>query len=200
MLFRSPTIPDVNESHTPPPTKTVPYNSYEWHTSICIANRAQRLWPGDQRLEKIQFGIAVHEALSRIHTHVTPEEACTSVLRDGFITPTIFSRLEQAVHAALQASIGTTTLLECISAPGTLKEKSLLTQSGTIRPDCVALFATHIVVIDYKTGMPSAAHSTQLREYCSVVKQIHTIPVEAYLLYIGENGSVVVEKLGKDVS
>lgn len=196
----SPTIPDVNESHTPPPTKTVPYNSYEWHTSICIANRAQRLWPGDQRLEKIQFGIAVHEVLSRMNSQHTLEEVCATVVRDGFIPHKNAARLVQAVHAALNAAIGDTTLLDCILTPDTIKEKAILTEAGVLRPDCVAVFASRIIVIDYKTGTPSAAHHTQIRGYSNVLASIYTVPIDAYLLYIGENGSVVVEKLGKDVS
>lgn len=189
-----------NKPHTTIPINTTPYTSYEWRTSICIARRAQRLWPGDQRLEKIQFGIAVHEVLSHISDRVSANEACAAVVRDGFIPFTEALRLEQAVNAALHALIGTTPLLECISARGTLKEKSMLTESGSIRPDCVAVFADRIVVIDYKTGMPSTAHATQLREYCAVAAQLHALTIEAYLLYIGEGGVTTVEKLGKDNS
>ncbi|NVK66254.1 MAG: PD-(D/E)XK nuclease family protein, partial [Flavobacteriales bacterium] len=57
----------------------------------------------------------------------------------------------------------------------------------TLRPDRVILKDNSTVIIDYKTGIPSAKDEKQVSEYAAVLQEMGYPNVEAHLFYTFSN-------------
>jgi ATP-dependent exoDNAse (exonuclease V) beta subunit len=66
-----------------------------------------------------------------------------------------------------------------------LNETSILFPNGNLlRPDRVVFLEDKVVVIDYKTGDPNAAHKEQIDQYCEAIRNMGYAVVEGVVLYI----------------
>ena len=63
----------------------------------------------------------------------------------------------------------------------------------TRRPDRMVFFEERLIIIDYKTGMPSQKNYNQVKEYKDMATSITQLETEAYLVYLHDE--IVVEKV-----
>ena len=70
-------------------------------------------------------------------------------------------------------------------------ECSLLTGGETFRPDRVVMTPTETWVVDFKTGVPSTDHITQVQNYCALLRDMGYPQVSGYLMYLTPEISVV---------
>ncbi len=61
------------------------------------------------------------------------------------------------------------------------------------RPDRMVFFEERLIIIDYKTGMPSQKNYKQVKEYKNLAGAITQHETEAYLVYLHDE--IVVEKV-----
>jgi ATP-dependent exoDNAse (exonuclease V) beta subunit len=65
-----------------------------------------------------------------------------------------------------------------------LNETSILFPNGNLlRPDRIVFLQGRVVVIDYKTGEPTAAHKEQIDQYCEAICEMGYENVEGRVLY-----------------
>ena len=92
---------------------------------------------------------------------------------------------------------------EFISRPGvkpffeenlTVKtESEIITPSGKLlRPDRLVWVDDMLYVIDFKTGIPSDKHKTQMLEYLNVIEQMDYPEPKGVLLYLNQKDPVMV--------
>lgn len=71
-------------------------------------------------------------------------------------------------------------------------ECSLVWQGKVLRPDRIVLAGDETWVVDFKTGMPTLEHHSQVDDYCAAIRAMWYPNVSGYLLYIGADRCRVV--------
>lgn len=72
-------------------------------------------------------------------------------------------------------------------------EVSLLDAKGqAVRPDRIVRDGDHLRILDIKTGRPAEHHHDQVRGYMALLAEVEGLPVQGYLLYVGDGELVEV--------
>ncbi len=154
------------------------YLSSPWSEKIKISASSQASW---KQNEPIQYGILMHEILGEIKSVEDLEEVLNRYKTDGSLNESEFNTMGQKLHQILTNA----KIQPFFDAKFAVKqEASMLSKSGMLlRPDRVVYWENKTVILDFKTGEKNEAHQEQIREYQSVLEEISSTAVEAYLLY-----------------
>jgi RecB family endonuclease NucS len=120
--------------------------------------------------------------LSEIKSESDIERALNSLLDEGAITLN-----EQVELNDLAQKVLNHPQLKLIYADANklISEKELLLPDGsTIRPDRVIISDNEVVVIDYKTGIPSEQHEVQIQKYMKWLREIESKSCRGLLVYL----------------
>jgi ATP-dependent exoDNAse (exonuclease V) beta subunit len=158
------------------------YSSGNWQSRIRISRRAILNWEFDSGPNAMQKGKLVHRLLSEIKSESDIERALNSLLDEGAITLN-----EQVELNDLAQKVLNHPQLKLIYADANklISEKELLLPDGsTIRPDRVIISDNEVVVIDYKTGIPSEQHEVQIQKYMKWLREIESKSCRGLLVYL----------------
>jgi ATP-dependent exoDNAse (exonuclease V) beta subunit len=125
-------------------------------------------------------GIYIHNFLSALSAFPQNENEIASVVKE--VEETYRADLAHIFHTILNDST-----LQPYFAPNVkvLNETSILFPNGNLlRPDRVVFLQGRVVVIDYKTGEPTASHKEQIDQYCTAIREMGYAEVEGRILYI----------------
>ncbi len=122
--------------------------------------------------------------MSRIHVREDVPRVLQNALREGLVHRDEFSGVEERVrwivnHPALASSFG----------PGwkVKTEASLIVPDGSERRiDRFAERTNEAMLIDYKTGVPSARDEEQVREYLQLLRTMGVEKVQGFLVYLND--------------
>jgi len=154
------------------------YLSSPWSDKIKISVSSQSSW---KQNEPIQYGILMHEILGEIGCAEDVEEVLNRYKTDGSLNEIEFKTMGQKLNEILT----NVQVQPFFDAKYEVKqEASMLSKAGKLlRPDRVVFWENKTVILDFKTGEKNESHLEQIQEYQSVLKEITTTEVEAYLLY-----------------
>lgn len=158
------------------------YSSGNWQSKIRISRRAILNWEFDSEPNAMQKGKLVHRLLSEITSETDIERSLNALLDEGAIS------LDEGKELGLLARnvINHPRLKPLYTeARKLISEKELLLPDGsTIRPDRVLISENEVIVLDYKTGMPSDKHEDQLKKYMKWLREIESKSCRGLLVYL----------------
>ncbi|MFC2155881.1 PD-(D/E)XK nuclease family protein, partial [Acidobacteriota bacterium] len=164
--------------------ETADFISNRWYEKISIRRKAVDFWGfDDYRAERRNWGILVHQILSRIRSVEDVPRVLEGVLLAGDI--------EAAEKDILQKKIA-----EIFEIPAVLQwfqpgqrvfiEAPIITGDGILRPDRVILKEGKLIIIDFKTGEKSGAHANQVAKYKKALRDMGHQNIEACLFYLDD--------------
>lgn len=144
--------------------------------------------------EKINYGIHLHNVLSRIRYVDEIEETLEKIVFEGLIKEEDKASLRQQLDALLSNS----KIAQWFEEGWEVRtEVAILLPGGKEnRIDRLLTREKTAIVVDFKTGIPKKDDQVQVMEYMGILRQMNFTLVEGYLLYIrtGQVASVVSGK------
>jgi len=185
----------IGETNT---TSLETYNTSQWRGKLIVKKTAPNLnaIEDDQQRQKINYGIHLHTAFSKINYAVDIPMAINIMESAGDISHGEKELLEQSIRKLMESP----QVADWFSAKWEVRNEThtLLPGGKEYRIDRLLLKDKQAVVIDYKTGSPKKEDQKQIGEYCVMLNQMG-FESEGYLLYLtdGEVVSVVPPKMTK---
>jgi ATP-dependent exoDNAse (exonuclease V) beta subunit len=174
------------------------YNTSQWRGKLIVKKTAPHLsaTADDQQRQKINYGIYLHTAFSKIKHASDIPIAINKMAAEGDINLKEKELLEQSIHRLMESP----QVADWFSQKWDVRNESLTLLPGgkEYRIDRLLLKDKQAIVIDYKTGAPKKEDQKQIGEYCVMLNQMG-FASEGYLLYLndGEVVSVVPPKMPK---
>ncbi|MEO0897313.1 MAG: UvrD-helicase domain-containing protein [Bacteroidota bacterium] len=141
--------------------------------------------PLDQDHAQLREGNLLHDALDFVIVEGDTEMAAHKMYLKGLVDIEERNRLK----ARLEDVVSHKDAKVWFDGSWTVKnEADIITGDGKLlRPDRVMLKGQEVVVVDYKTGLPSDYHQRQLARYIKVLKDMGYTDVKGYLYYLSLN-------------
>jgi ATP-dependent exoDNAse (exonuclease V) beta subunit len=168
------------------------YHKGSWHDKISIRKQADIFsrdeWeePG----ERINYGILLHEILSRIYTIDQCETVLSAEVNSGNITTEDKKQLALMLEDLWKDEKIRSWFTEGWSVK---TEVPVLPEKGQIRRlDRVMIKDNNAIVVDYKTGIKRYADINQVKNYLNIMEKMGYESVEGYVLYLGNKELIEV--------
>jgi ATP-dependent exoDNAse (exonuclease V) beta subunit len=161
---------------------------WQEHNVVLLAG-ASKLWDTNQG-KAINFGNLFHEILSKIITEKDVSKIIAAYHQEGIIDKNQLL----IINSTIISVVNHPKLASYFSEEVTVyNEREIVdTDNQIIIPDrLVFLGENEVVIIDYKTGNPSAEHHQQLLKYDRVLKTMHFKVDKKLLIYINDKIDVV---------
>lgn len=172
------------------------YMAFDWRDKLVVKRSAKEFFsdPKDDTRTRINYGIHMHAILSGIMYAPEMDDALTRMVQEGMIT----SAERPVLQGLLDDLLGDKQIRSWFSPGWEVRTEVpvLLPGGGESRMDRLLVKEKHAIVIDFKTGVPSASDQRQMQEYMTILTQMNFYPVEGFLLYT-RSGEVVTVKTGK---
>lgn len=162
----------------------VPQSIYDrlWFPHISLQDN-EALGDGDYLSPERQFGVQFHLLISRIDRIEDIESEVEIGIKSGEVSIENKGRLIEKLHSILALNDYRALFEHQI---GVLSEQEFIaSKDRTLRPDRVILKEDSTVIVDYKTGIPTAKDEKQVKEYASVLTAMNYPKVAGYLFYVG---------------
>jgi ATP-dependent exoDNAse (exonuclease V) beta subunit len=164
------------------------YNTSSWRTKLVVKHTSHLSeHSGDEHRKKINFGIHLHAAFSRvIHSEDIPK-AIDQLESEGIIHQQEKENLINQIEKLMSNPL----IADWFSDKWEVRNEahSLLPKGTEYRIDRLLLKEKQAIVIDFKTGKPRKEDQNQIGEYCNMLNQMG-YSSEGYLLYLTE-GEIV---------
>jgi hypothetical protein len=175
--------------------------AFEFHgiPDDVLAGRKEDRWlPVLGKMDRREFGNAVHAVLSRIRTAADAEQ----VLERPWPWLRCAEDDWEEVRSAVRAVVQSAHMAPWFDGTGRVyMERDVIgPQRKVLRPDRVVDFGDTVDVIDFKTAEEAdpgkrGAHAKQVREYMQALQGSHDRQVRGYLYYVTTDELVEVEAL-----
>ncbi|MDX2362096.1 MAG: UvrD-helicase domain-containing protein [Crocinitomicaceae bacterium] len=156
-----------------------------WFPDIALQD-SDDLTSNDYLSQEMQFGIEFHLMASRIENKEDIKETLESAVQLGEVSTSNTDDLEEKLIALFDLE-SYQQLFE--GAKSVLNEQTILLDANSIvRPDKIVVKENETIIIDYKTGIPSAKDQKQVNQYKMVMLEMGYPNISCYLFYssIGE--------------
>jgi len=151
-----------------------------WFPDIAFQDNIE-LDTTDYLSSEMQFGIQFHLMVSKIEHKSEIENAVQQAISEGEVSSTNKEEIIKKLHALFDLS-DYQKLFE--GKVDILNEQAILVDELTvIRPDKIILKEDETIIVDYKTGMPSAKDEKQISNYKSTLESMGYPNVQCYLFY-----------------
>jgi ATP-dependent exoDNAse (exonuclease V) beta subunit len=186
---------EVSETKT---TQLQTYNTSQWRGKLIVKKTAPKLstLEDDQKRKKINYGIQLHSAFSKIVHSDDIADAIGEMISTGDINKDVGTQLENSIQKLMESP----QVADWFSPKWEVRNESLTLSPGgkEYRIDRLLIKDKQAIVIDYKTGSPLKQDQKQVGEYCLMLNEMG-FSSEGYLLYLteGEVVSVVPPKINK---
>ena len=190
--------PGMKESFIP--VRLEHYPSYDWRKKLVIRREGGEFFleeKTDQR-QRINYGMLLHKALSRIHYKKDAEEVLNELNFEGVIMEKEAIELKEKVKSMMNHPvIGNWFSKEWhvrtevpVIVPGSQSGRldrvifKEVTQKNQVKKKAI--------IVDYKTGAKKKDDRKQVEEYAHVLSQMGYVDVEGFLLYLDKLEIVLV--------
>jgi len=155
-----------------------------WFPHISLQDN-EALGDGDYLSPEMQYGIQFHTLISRIEQKEEIDGELNTGIRSGDISIENKDRLKEKLHAIFDQEAYCSLFENNLAI---LSEQAfIVNKEKTLRPDRVILKEKKTVILDYKTGIPSAKDEKQVTEYAAILSEMGYPSIEAYLFYTFSN-------------
>jgi ATP-dependent exoDNAse (exonuclease V) beta subunit len=150
---------------------------------ISIVTNSSSTWD-THKGEAINFGVIIHEIMSKIRTEYDVSEIVNQYLYNG----TINAWEKQKILKIIQEIINHKELKKYYAQNvQILNEREILTSENTVViPDRLVIENNKATIIDYKTGKPDKKHHRQLEKYGIALENLGYSINKKVLVYISE--------------
>lgn len=133
-------------------------------------------------LDKINYGLFMHEIMSKISTADNVNEHLDFLE----VTGRISHQQREDLYIKFQHIFSIDIVRDWFSGKRKVKtEDGILTADGKIRiPDRVLIGNNETIVIDFKFGAKHPEYKDQIKEYCSLLSQMGYKNISGYLYYV----------------
>lgn len=169
-----------------------------WYKKTVIRPKYRQMgeFTDEDFAHKINKGVVLHEALSRLNSFDDADIVISKLIYEGIIKESDSERIKREIEKLKNNDV----VSDWFSSRWEVKPESdiLLNDGSFIRPDRVLIKGCEAVVIDYKTGSEKEEHKKQITKYADTLKKMGFTKVRKYLLYIGntEDGVKITEVSG----
>lgn len=175
-----------------PVTKNSNYQSSDWRSKIAIRKKGGLLLDaeGSDQKAKINYGLLVHEILSKIKNEKEAQNLVSNYLIEGLVS----KKESQTLIDQLKIVFSNPIVQSWFNTDWKVKaEVSIIVKDDQPkRPDRVLLKGKNAIIIDFKTGIEKSNDKKQVLEYSTLLKEMGYQNVEAHLLYIASNKVIKV--------
>jgi len=166
------------------------YEVSRWRDKLLIRKSASAFFDnvGHERRAKINYGIHLHEILSRIKDETEIESVLKDLEVEGIVSAGEKEGIQDQLSTLLQNE-----KIKSWFVPGwhvRTEVPILLPQGNESRIDRLMIKEKKAIVIDFKTGEPAKADHKQVSEYLEILRKMNYPAVEGYLLYV-RTGEVI---------
>ncbi len=147
--------------------------------------------PGEEeKLMKINFGKLMHEIFESVRTPADVEGAVGKLVLEGELPASSEAEMISSIRSLISGPVASDWFREDNNV---MTEASILLPSGSLRrPDRVIIRDDRIIVVDFKFGNENPAHSTQVRQYRDLLKEMGYPAAEGFLWYVDHNRIITV--------
>jgi ATP-dependent exoDNAse (exonuclease V) beta subunit len=135
----------------------------------------------------VAYGNVMHALFEHINTLEDIDDAIENHISEGYIQPDEKQEYKQKILSAIKES-GTEDWFS--GAYVNYKESTILMEeNGELkqkRPDRVLFSENSTLVVDFKFGEPHNAHKKQVKQYATLLEDMHYPKVKGYLWYVEE--------------
>lgn len=172
------------------------YTVSDWREKLVIRQQGKGYFDHQDNVkrEKINYGIHLHEVLSRIQTEKEIPAVLDQLIFGGIISVGEKESLSKEINSLLE-----NRRIQSWFAEGwdVRTEVPIILPGGSeSRIDRLMLKDRKAIIVDFKTGIPTRADQKQVLEYMEILRKMNFLEVEGYLLYTrsGEVVSVMPQK------
>ena len=165
-----------------------------WFDKLKVEADPTMVWAEKDTFRPDQWGLLVHEILSKILTIDDAEKALRPYVNDG----TIDEKLAAKLLAIFRKVTEIKELKPAFAEDAVVKNEMdiHISDGRIIRPDRYAETKNGVILIDYKTGREHETYYNQLREYMYALMQMNgNQQIKAYLVYLGDEVKATEVKL-----
>lgn len=170
--------------------------SLNWFEKLNFEPDPTMVWAEKGTFMPEEWGLLVHQILSKIQTVADAETALRPYVSDGTLDEQQAASLLAMFRKVTQIPV----LQPAFSADAIVKnEMDIHTIDGKIlRPDRFVETKNGTILIDYKTGKPDEKYHAQLQNYMVALMQMNdNQDIKAFLVYLGEEIKVDEVKLDR---
>ena len=166
--------------------------SNRWQEKISVSSKAKNLSDitEDKQLKKKNYGILVHDILSRIRQPEEVEKAVQAVIYEGVIS----EKEKEILVKQIEELLGMNEIAAFFDTSWKfMNEREIILPDGRLlRPDRVIYNNTETKIIDFKTGKKQKSHADQVNEYGDTLAQMAYPGIRKFLVYITEKEVVEI--------
>ncbi len=130
--------------------------------------------------EEQERGLKIHDFLSTLRDFPQTETQIDEMI--AHLSTDIQPYLKTALHKLISDIEYAPYFKPHVEA---LNETTIISETGELlRPDRVVFIDNQVIVIDYKTGLPSIKHQEQIDQYCEKLKLMGYSNVSGKLIYL----------------
>ncbi|WP_053405975.1 exodeoxyribonuclease V subunit beta [Persicobacter sp. CCB-QB2] len=173
---------------------------FDWRNDRLKISRQSEILNQDflETEEKVNYGVLVHDILSRIRTIDQVENALSLARMEGEIDAEQEGQLKKQIDVLMK-----NPLVASWFAPGPIikTEVPVLPKEGkAVRLDRVVLSEDSATIVDYKTGLEKSQDIRQVQSYMYMMRDMGYKQVKGYLLYLndGRTKEVFIKKAKED--
>lgn len=172
------------------------YAVSDWREKLVIRQQGKGYFDREEGIkrERINYGLHVHEVLSRIRTASEVPDVLDQLIFEGIVTGSERESLLHEIGLLLQDK----RIYSWFDEGWDVRTEVpiILPGGAESRIDRLMLRDRKAVIVDFKTGNPSKADQKQVLEYMDILRRMNFLEVDGYLLYTrsGEVVSVMPQK------
>ncbi|BDD03709.1 UvrD-helicase domain-containing protein [Aureibacter tunicatorum] len=164
--------------------------SSDWRKRLSISRQDECIFNLDdtERVEKINYGILIHDILSKVLTPDQLESVLADYLEQGIINP----EDKEVLRERIELLFANQQVRDWFITDWKVKtEVPILPKSGELsRLDRVLTKGNDAIIIDFKTGFQKKKDINQIIAYKALLKGMGFEKIQAFLLYL-EDISIV---------
>ena len=132
-----------------------------------------------------RFGNQFHVAMSLINDKTAIKSTIAQLAQSGEIEVDFVQPISQKIESIFNLTDFDQLFTDAFEV---LNEQSIiLDEKTTKRPDKIILKKNETIILDYKTGIPSAKDEKQISEYVATLQKMDYPNVKGYLFYTALN-------------
>ena len=164
--------------------------STNWRAAIRLSQPSNQVWNLEEMESDTNYGNLVHTALSGINSVSDIESSLNKMMDLGLVNPSTKVELELKLQSLFKVPEIAAFFQK--QYPSKAEAELILPDGKTYRPDRVVFYPEKTVVLDFKTGVESAQHRTQIRNYAGILDKMGYSAIECYLIYTSAEKIVTV--------
>lgn len=172
------------------------YRSTRWHEKLVMRKTASDYFGEDSESQraKINYGVVVHEVLSKM---ITLEDLDASMLQ-AELAGMIGHSKREVLREAILSVLSLPQVQAWFSGQWDVRTEVpiVLTGGEEVRIDRLLTKDKHAIVIDFKTGSQKKSDNDQVLKYMTVLKRMNFLKIEGYIVYLADK-SIIEVKDGK---